>query len=338
MSLVVRGLTVSVAGEEILHDVGLDMDYGEILAVLGPSGSGKTTLLRALAGLQPIESGTILWDARSVVDRPPHLRGFGLMFQDYALFPHLDVGGNVAFGLRMQGRAPAAISDRVDQVLELVGLTGFRARTVASLSGGEQQRVALARALAPEPVLLMLDEPVGSLDRTLRERLVEELRELLVGIGISTIYVTHDQEEAFGLADRVVLLNQGRVVQTGSPQEIWAQPADEWVARFLGQTNLITASVASGVAHTTWGSFPVDGLEDGIHRLVVRPEGLSLTSRGGLPGQIADRRFEGGRWVLTVNLGTGPALSMEVGFSPQTDEVGVAIDPQGVTSLRRGEE
>jgi thiamine transport system ATP-binding protein len=307
---------------------------GEFVVVVGPNGSGKTTLLRALAGLQRIDTGAIAWNRTSVTDLPPHERGFGLMFQDYALFPHRNVGENVAFGLRMQHRDPRATRRRVAEVLEWVGLSGYEDRSVGSLSGGEQQRVALARALAPEPVLLMLDEPVGSLDRTLRERLVGELRQLLAEIGITSIYVTHDQEEAFALADRVLVLRDGHVVQEGTPQDVWAHPADEWVARFLGLTNIVDATVSDGVAVTAWGTFPVDGVRDGPCRLVVRPDAFRVEDTGGLPAKIVDRSFRGGRWVVHALLDDGPPMSLELPQAPAPgDEVHLRIDPQGVTAL-----
>ena len=208
-----RALTLHFAGIAALDDFNLTVPDRRVVSVLGPSGCGKSTLLRAIAGLQRVEQGQILWDGDPLDHLPPHRRGFGLMFQDYSLFPHKSVAGNVAFGLRMAGVQGAELSRRVGAALERVGLHGYGNRAIGNLSGGEQQRVALARALAPEPRLLMLDEPLGALDRTLRERLTEELRELFATLGITAIYVTHDQEEAFALADRVVVMRRGQVAQ-----------------------------------------------------------------------------------------------------------------------------
>ena len=198
-----------------------DVASSEIVCLLGPSGCGKTTLLNIIAGLEQPESGQVLVEGQDIAGTPVHRRGFGLMFQDLALFPHKNVRDNVAFGLRMANLAPQAIDLRVREVLELVGLAGFEQRDVNQLSGGEQQRVALARSLAPRPRLLMLDEPLSSLDRALRERLMNELRDILTRVGQTAIYVTHDQQEAFALADRVVILNAGRVAQIGTPQQVY---------------------------------------------------------------------------------------------------------------------
>lgn len=254
-----RDLTLHFGSVAALDHFDLRVPDGHVVSVLGPSGCGKSTLLRVIAGLQSVEAGEVLWDGRSLRDTPPHRRGFGLMFQDYSLFPHKTVAGNVAFGLRMAGIGRAEVSRRVDAALERVGLPGYLDRSIGNLSGGEQQRVALARALAPEPRLLMLDEPLGALDRTLRERLLGELRQLFADLGITAIYVTHDQEEAFALADHVVVMHAGRVEQEGGPEEVWRRPAGEWVARFLGLANIVEAQLVDGWAVTPWGRFRVSG-------------------------------------------------------------------------------
>ena len=226
-------LGVSLDNKVILHDTDLTVADEEIVAVLGPSGSGKTTLLRAIAGLVPVASGDIKWDGVSVVDIPVHQRGFGLMFQGFALFPHLDVVGNVGFGLRMTGTDPDLVGTEVSAALDWVSLGGFESRRIDDLSGGERQRVALARTLAPRPKLVMLDEPLGSLDRHLRERLVVDTRALLTGRKVTGLVVTHDREEAVLLSDRLALMREGTIVQTGTLQEILAHPADAWVTEFL---------------------------------------------------------------------------------------------------------
>lgn len=232
--LEVRNLAVRLDDKTILHDVDLGVTDGETVAVLGPSGSGKSTLLRAIAGLVPVAAGSLLWDGRSVLEVPTHLRGFGLMFQGYALFPHLDVAGNVGFGLRMMGLPAAEVVSRVESALEGVGLAGLGDREIAGLSGGERQRVALARTLAPEPALVMLDEPLGALDRTLRERLMSETREILVARHVTALVVTHDREEAVAMSDRLALMRDGTIVQTGSLDEILTHPAEPWILEFLG--------------------------------------------------------------------------------------------------------
>ncbi len=251
-----RGLSSAYDGTPVLRHIDLDVPGGQLLCVLGPSGSGKSTLLRVIAGLELPTAGSVRLDGRDLAGVPPHERDVGLMFQDYALFPHRDVGENVAFGLRMQGQGTATRRNRVAELLELVGLPGAQRRSVSQLSGGEQQRVALARALATSPRLLMLDEPMGSLDRSLRERLPDELRTIFSQLGLTVIYVTHDQDEALGVADRVVLLDGGRLVADGTPEELWNAPPDEWTARFLGFRNIAPGRFGDGLLRTPWGDLP----------------------------------------------------------------------------------
>ena len=223
--LVVQGVSVRLGSNRVLDGVDVAVGAGETVALLGPSGSGKSTLLRAIAGLEPLESGTVSIAGVDLAGVPPHRRGVGLMFQDDALFPHTDVRGNVEFGLRMAGMSRAARDARVAEVLALVGLGDLAARRVSQLSGGEQQRVALARTLAPRPRVLMLDEPLGSLDRLLHDRLVDDLRAVLRSADVPALVVTHDHDEAMALADRIVLLREGRVVQNDTPGRPLARAA-----------------------------------------------------------------------------------------------------------------
>ena len=243
--LKVVSISRAFAGTPVLQDVSFEADQGEVVCLLGPSGCGKTTLLRIVAGLETADAGRVTFEGRPLEGVPVHRRGFGLMFQEYALFPHKDVAANVAFGLRMQSLSRAQVADRVSEMLELVGLEGYGDRRVYELSGGEQQRVALARSLAPGPRLLMLDEPLGSLDRALREELMGELRVILKRVGVTSIYVTHDQQEAFAVSDRVIILRRGRVMQQGTPQDVYFHPASPWVARFLGLSNLVPGRVVA---------------------------------------------------------------------------------------------
>jgi thiamine transport system ATP-binding protein len=231
--LSVERLEVHLGDNDVLREVTLAVADGESVAVLGPSGSGKSTLLRAIAGLVPVKSGSITWDGTPIIDVPTHRRGFGLMFQGYALFPHMDVTGNVGFGLRMAGVATSEIRDRVDTALEWVGLGGFGDRAIVDLSGGEKQRVALARTLAPKPRLVMLDEPLGALDRALRDRLMTETRQILTERGVTALVVTHDPEEAEALSDRLALMRDGTIVQSGTLEHLLAEPIDDWVKTFL---------------------------------------------------------------------------------------------------------
>jgi ABC-type Fe3+/spermidine/putrescine transport system ATPase subunit len=225
-------------GKPLLNDISFKVDTGETVCLLGASGSGKSTLLRIIAGLEEAESGFVSFHGTNLTSIPPHLRDFGLVFQDYALFPHLNVYDNVAFGLKMRRLSQPETEQRVVNALEMVNLSGFEDRQVTDLSGGEQQRVALARALAIRPRLLMFDEPLGALDRTLREDLLGELRRILHTTNIPAIYVTHDQEEAFAIADRVLILHNGQVVREGHPAEVWANPGSAFVAGFLGLGNI----------------------------------------------------------------------------------------------------
>ncbi len=250
MLLEIEHISKSYPGLPVLHDVSLGAADGEIVCLLGPSGCGKSTLLRLVAGLETPDTGRIIFDGQEMAGTPPHRRRFGLMFQDYALFPHKDVLGNVAFGLRMARLPGPEISRRVDEALALVGLSGYERRRVTELSGGEQQRVALARSLAPRPRLVMLDEPLGALDRALREQLMNDLRAILKQVGVTALYVTHDQEEAFAIADRIAILHArleagegGHIEQVGAPQEVYRRPASVYVARFLGFRNLLVGKV-----------------------------------------------------------------------------------------------
>lgn len=225
-------LRVRFDGVPVLDGVSIGLQRGEVLGVLGPSGSGKSTLLRAIAGLEALEAGAVCWSGEDITRMPVHLRGFALMFQDGQLFPNRSVAANIAYPLRIR-RLPAA--GRVTELLDLVGLPGFGDRRVTELSGGEQQRVALARALAADPRLLLLDEPLSSLDRELRERLGSDLRAILVATGTTAIFVTHDQDEAATVGDRIAILMAGRLVQVGTPAEVRANPATPAIARFLGE-------------------------------------------------------------------------------------------------------
>lgn len=283
--LTINSLTKSfVPAATAVAGVSLQIAAGEIICLLGPSGCGKTTLLRMIAGLVRPDSGSVWLDGQEITAVLPHLRGFGMMFQDFALFPHKNVFANVAFGLEMHGWSREQIAARVTEMLALVDLTDLAQRDVAQLSGGEQQRVALARSLAPRPRLLMLDEPLGALDRTLRERLMLELRQILQRVEVTAVYVTHDQTEAFAIADRIVVMNGGRIEQIATPQELYARPATPFVARFLGFQNVLAGVVAAaGVVATAVGDLHVlnDTPEVGTAvRLLLRPEAVQLPAQG----------------------------------------------------------
>ncbi|AZM49026.1 iron ABC transporter ATP-binding protein [Streptomyces sp. WAC 06738] len=336
--LVLDDVTVRYGARAAVDGIALDVADREIVSVLGPSGSGKSTLLRAVAGLQPVAGGRVLLGGRDLAGVPAHRRGVGLMFQDQQLFPHRDVAGNVSFGLRMHGASRAAARERVAELLSLVGLPGAQRRAVGALSGGEQQRVALARALAPSPHLLMLDEPLGQLDRSLRERLVVELRQLFGRLGTTVLAVTHDQGEAFALSDRVVVMREGRVAQTGTPVEVWERPADEFVARFLGFANVVRGTVRGSAAETPWGRVGVaDSGVSGEHALLVRPAGVRVRPAGtGLDCAVVGRTFRGDHVLLTLRPVRGPELESSVALrgAPEAGaRVGVEFDPSEVVVL-----
>jgi ABC-type Fe3+/spermidine/putrescine transport system ATPase subunit len=305
--LEIRNIFKSYEGKPLLNDISFTVGGGETVCLLGASGGGKSTLLRIIAGLEASDSGHILFNGYDLANTPPHLRDFGLVFQDYALFPHLNVYDNVAFGLTMRRLNQNEISRRVAKSLEMVNLTGFENRQVTDLSGGEQQRVALARALAIRPRLLMFDEPLGALDRTLREDLLNELRMILHQTEIPAIYVTHDQEEAFTIADRLLILHDGMIVREGSPSEVWSNPDSAFVARFLGIGNIFDGKyIGNSKVETDFGTFTVqcphkhqkgDGVE-----LLVRP--LEVKSEPNtIQGVVIDVIFQQERFKVTLDNG-----------------------------------
>ena len=307
----VENVTVRFGDTVALDEATLEVAEGEVVALLGPSGSGKSTLLRVVAGLERPDAGRVLLAGEDATGVPPHRRGIGVVFQDQALFQHRDVTGNIAFGLRMRGAPRAEIERRVRELLELVGLSGFEHRSLATLSGGERQRVALARALAPEPSVLLLDEPLGSLDRRLRDRLLDDLERLFDTLGVTVLSITHDLAEAFALGDRVAILREGRIVQTGTPDELWTRPASEEIARFLGLSNV----------------------RDGV---VVRPESVRVVKDAGGDGVVEAAVRQGPTVKLVVRVGGGEVLEAAVTASdhPQPgDRVRVEIDPAGVVEV-----
>ncbi|MXW76422.1 MAG: ABC transporter ATP-binding protein [Acidimicrobiaceae bacterium] len=305
---------VSVRFGDVLavDSASFEISSGELVVILGPSGCGKSTMLRVVAGLQQPDSGRVLIDGADSAALLPHQRSIGLMFQQHTLFPHHDVAGNVEFGLRMAGLAPAQRAQRVRDLLVLVGLGGFESRDVATLSGGEAQRVALARSLAPNPALLLLDEPFGSLDRGLRDRLTDELPQVLSEAGTTAIHVTHDHDEAFSLADRLVVMESGRILRVGPPGEVWADPRTVAVAEFLGHRNIVTR---------------------GSRLEVIRRDAATVAADGELEGIVVTSRFRGDYYDLTVDTALGE-LRFRVGEAVGAgDRVRLRIDPSRVARL-----
>lgn len=318
-------IAVSFGAKTALAGINLTIDDGEIVALLGPSGCGKSTLLRAVAGLQPIDAGSVLFKGRDQAGIAPERRDIGLMFQDDALFPHLSVFRNIEFGLRMAKVASAERRSRVETMLALVGMEGFGARDPATLSGGEAQRVALARSLVTRPSLLLLDEPLGSLDRRLRDRLIDDIGTLLDTSGVAALHVTHDHDEAFALADRIAVMGEGCILALGTPSEVWGNPRSEEVARFLGHRNIVSVD-ATG--RFPWGDPLPSGQAAHVQsaRILLRSDRLALqTPRPrDRPLDVAEckvirRRFRGDRFDVRVELNDGSQLDTP---SPTALELG----------------
>jgi len=308
----IEAVTVRFDTTTAVDDVSLNVERGSVFALVGPSGCGKSTLLRAVAGLVRPDSGTMSWDNEQLANVPTHERDFGLMFQDHALFTHRSVAENIEFGLKMAGMERSSRADRVEELLNLVGLAGFGTRRIEGLSGGEGQRVALARALAPKPRLLLLDEPLASLDRARRVELNAELARLLQELGQTAIYVTHDQDEAFAVADQVGVMSKGQLLRVGTPAEVWSDPRSETVARFVGHDVTI---------------------ERNGQRFAVRADAVSLADEGEITGVVSSCAFQGDRYELVVDVdGTAWRLFQDRPVSVATT-VTLALDDTKLAPL-----
>ncbi len=318
-----------------VDDVSLTLPEGEVLAVLGPSGCGKSTLLRAVAGLEPVSAGRVSFDGSDLAGVPTHRRGFALMFQDGQLFEHQSVGGNVGYPLRLRRRPRAAVAARVAELLALVGLDGYADRAPATLSGGERQRVALARALAVEPRLLLLDEPLSALDKTLRERLAVDLRSILTAAGTTALLVTHDHEEAFTVADRMAVMRAGRLVQAGTLSEVWEHPADADTARFLGYASVLTGAAARLLVAAA-------GLPEGgsASPVALRRSALAVQATGPLEGTVVGATLAPGQVRLRVDvagLGELDAVARtDVPLPPPGAAVRLAVDVTRIAAVGPG--
>ncbi|HEX4171560.1 MAG TPA: ABC transporter ATP-binding protein [Acetobacteraceae bacterium] len=329
--LTISGLRVCYGSLVAVDELTLSIQAGELFVLLGGSGSGKSTLLRAIAGFVQPEAGRIVLDGADLTTLPPHQRPVNMMFQSYALFPHMSVGANIGFGLRMRGLSRAAIADRVSEMLALVRLQGFEARRPSQLSGGQQQRVALARSLAPRPALLLLDEPLSALDRNLRRDTREELVRLQHELGIAFILVTHDQEEALTMADRIGVMHQGRLVQVGTPAEVYEQPRTRFVAEFLGAANVLRITVRDGRPELSCGAVVHTGttVPPCATWLAIRPERVMIGEADApnrLAGVVVQRSYSGESLTHLVRLPDGTMMrattALRQGLDAERVEVG----------------
>jgi spermidine/putrescine ABC transporter ATP-binding subunit len=338
-SILFENVEKRFGGVQALHPIQLDVRAGEFLTLLGPSGSGKTTLLNIASGYLDADSGRVLLGGRDVTRVPPRHRNIGMVFQNYALFPHLDVFENVAYGLKVRKRPTSEIAERVGRVLRMVRLEGYEKRTIQQLSGGQQQRVALARAMVIEPDLLLMDEPLGALDRQLRKHVQLEIRQLHNHEPRTTIYVTHDQEEALVMSDRIAIMSQGRLEQIGTPQELYGAPCNAFVATFLGESNLIPVTLVGKDGKEA--AFTVDGMEGrwpipryegmpaaGPALLLVRPEALrsaAASSDPSLPAMVEEVVYLGELMATRLALPTGQKIWMRQIASPTPAAVGQTV-------------
>ncbi len=312
VAVTLANITKTFAGQPALSGFDLSVRPGEFVALLGPSGCGKTTALRSLAGLETIDSGTIMIDGEDVTDQATNKRDMGMVFQSYSLFPHLTAGENVEFGLRMRKVPATERRQRAAESLALVGLDTHAARYAHELSGGQQQRVALARALVTEPRVLLLDEPLSALDAKVRVQLREEIRRIQIDLGITTLFVTHDQEEALAIADRVAVMQAGTIEQIGTPEELYRSPATPFVAEFIGLSNRVTGVVSGGEVLVLDSRMPLLHPETppGAVLVLLRPEEIELVASG-IPGTVVTTSFLGSIRRTGVRLADGSVIAVQ---------------------------
>jgi ABC-type Fe3+/spermidine/putrescine transport system ATPase subunit len=324
--LVLEGISKSFGSVAALHPTTLEVRAGELLSLLGPSGCGKTTTLRLIAGFEYPDTGSIRVAGEDISRLPPNRRGLGMVFQNYSLFPHLSVAENIGFGPRMAGMPQSERSAAVARMLDMIRLTGYGERRIGQLSGGQQQRVALARALVTNPSLLLLDEPLGALDKNLREGMQFELRRLQRELGITSVMVTHDQEEAMTMSDRIAVMSHGRVLQVGSPREVYEKPRNRLVAEFLGTANVLPASQLGG-----HGIFPNAAAASEV---AIRPEKVVLgDTRPGsvvLQGVVAERVFKGNQYAFVIDV---PGLPRQMFATRQSDGAENIAQPGDAVTL-----
>ena len=336
--------TMAFDNEIVLDNINLYINDKEFLTLLGPSGCGKTTTLRIIGGFQTPTSGDVLFDGVRMNSVPPHKRAINTVFQKYALFPHLNVYENIAFGLKLQKKPKSEIRKTVAEMLELVNLKGFEKRSIDSLSGGQQQRVAIARALANSPHVLLLDEPLGALDLKLRKDMQTELKAIQKRLGITFIYVTHDQEEALSMSDTVVVMDKGKIQQIGTPEDIYNEPVNAFVADFIGESNIVDAIMIKDYL-VSFGGVTFECLDSGFGKnafveAVVRPEDIKIVKKGSkasLPGKITSVTFKGVHFEILVDVGGFIWMIQTIEHHKVGEEIGMYIEPDAIHIMNRSE-
>ena len=338
-----KNISVSFDGEQILKNINLYIRDGEFITFLGPSGCGKTTTLRIVAGFLEPDSGDVIFDGKRINGVPPHKREVNTIFQRYALFPHLNVAENIAFGLKLKKMPKEKIDKKVAEMLALVNLKGFEHRNINSLSGGQQQRVAIARALAVDPKVLLLDEPLGALDLKLRKDMQVELKKIQQSLGITFIYVTHDQEEALSMSDTIVVMDSGKIQQIGSPTDIYNEPKNAFVADFIGESNIVDGIMKEDKI-VEFSGHVFDCLDGGFGKneavdVVVRPEDVDVVpvEQGMLTGKVTSVTFKGVHYEIIVDIGGFLWMIQSTDIQYEGSEIGLLIEPDAIHIMKKSE-
>ncbi len=338
-----KNISVSFDGEQILKNINLYIRDGEFITFLGPSGCGKTTTLRIVAGFLEPDSGDVIFDGKKINGVPPHKREVNTIFQRYALFPHLNVAENIAFGLKLKKMPKDKIEKKVSEMLSLVNLKGFEHRNINSLSGGQQQRVAIARALAVDPKVLLLDEPLGALDLKLRKDMQVELKKIQQSLDITFIYVTHDQEEALSMSDTIVVMDSGKIQQIGSPTDIYNEPKNAFVADFIGESNIVDG-IMKGDKVVEFSGHVFDCLDTGFGKnepvdVVVRPEDVDVVpvEQGMLTGIVTSVTFKGVHYEIIVDIGGFLWMIQSTDIQYEGSKIGLLIEPDAIHIMKKSE-
>lgn len=335
----IQDISKTFEDKKVLDHIDLQVEKDEFLTLLGPSGCGKTTLLRILGGFERADSGKILFEGRDISQQAPYQRPMNTVFQQYALFPHLNVYHNIAFGLKLKKLPAKLIKEKVSKILELVNLVGYENRTIQSLSGGQQQRVSIARALVNEPKVLLLDEPLAALDLNLRKKMQLELKTMQQQVGITFIYVTHDQEEALTMSDQIVVLNEGRIQQVGTPVEIYNEPKNSFVAKFVGQSNILKATMKRdflvNIKDIDLDCVDKDFAENEKVQVVIRPEDVEISkTKGQFQGRVLSTVFKGIHYEMVLDIMGKHWLSQSTRPWQEGEEIRVYIDPDNIHVMK----